>query len=99
MAKVNVLGAGVLGMTAALELADRGYKVSIIARDLPEDIESTDFASPWAGGIWLTFFENNPTIREATWYAKTYNRMAALSAKDQALVQVRRTPDCLASSL
>lgn len=46
---VVVLGAGVIGLTVAHVLTeDPGFKVTIVARDLPEDLTSTGFASPWA---------------------------------------------------
>ncbi|KAJ5304952.1 uncharacterized protein N7443_004612 [Penicillium atrosanguineum] len=45
---VTILGAGVIGLLSALALTDAGYKVTIVARDLPGD-ESQDWASPWAG--------------------------------------------------
>lgn len=45
---VVVLGAGVIGLTTALELNEAGYKVAVVGRDLPEDTFSTGFASPWA---------------------------------------------------
>ena len=38
----------VIGLTTALILARRGLRVKIIARDLPSDVKSQDFASPWA---------------------------------------------------
>lgn len=38
----------VLGLTNAFELRERGYKVTILARDLPQDSFSQTFASPWA---------------------------------------------------
>lgn len=39
----------VIGCTSALELSQRGYNVTLVARDLPTDIKSQAFASPWAG--------------------------------------------------
>lgn len=46
---VLILGAGVIGLSCAYELIGAGYpSVSVIARDLPEDIESIGFSSPWA---------------------------------------------------
>lgn len=47
---IVVLGAGVIGMTIALELVSAGYhSVQIVARDIPgEDMESQDWSSPWA---------------------------------------------------
>ncbi len=52
---VVVLGAGVLGLTDAFELRERGYKVTILARDLPQDTFAQTFASPWAGANWCSF--------------------------------------------
>jgi glycine/D-amino acid oxidase-like deaminating enzyme len=43
-----ILGAGVIGLSAALELVQAGYKVAMAAKDLPEDSNSFGFASPWA---------------------------------------------------
>lgn len=45
---IVMLGAGVIGLTIALELHGIGFQVAIAARDLPEDVFSTGFASPWA---------------------------------------------------
>lgn len=45
---VVVLGSGVIGLSCALELDSAGFKVAIIAKDLPEDTTSTGWASPWA---------------------------------------------------
>jgi len=48
---VVVLGAGVIGLTAAHVLTEGGgsdFKVTVIARDMPEDLSSQGFASPWA---------------------------------------------------
>ena len=42
-----VLGAGVIGLTSALVLTERGYDVTIVARDMPTDLSSQGFASPW----------------------------------------------------
>ncbi|KAH9964273.1 FAD dependent oxidoreductase [Russula dissimulans] len=52
---VVVLGAGVIGLTAAHVLTEGGgsdFKVTVIARDMPEDLSSQGFASPWAGANW-----------------------------------------------
>lgn len=45
---VLVLGAGVIGLSSALDLVEAGYRVAVAAKDLPEDSFSTGFASPWA---------------------------------------------------
>jgi glycine/D-amino acid oxidase-like deaminating enzyme len=44
--EVAIIGSGVIGLLSAFTLADAGYKVTIIARNLPGD-ESVDWASPW----------------------------------------------------
>lgn len=43
----NVLTA-VIGLSIAAELIEAGLKVHIVARNLPTDLDSTDFCSPWA---------------------------------------------------
>lgn len=45
---VVVLGAGVIGLSVALELQSAGLKVAVVAKDLPGDINAVDYASPWA---------------------------------------------------
>ena len=45
---VAILGAGIVGLTSAYVLLERGYSVTILARDLPWDVTSQHFASPWA---------------------------------------------------
>ncbi|KAJ5085897.1 nucleotide-binding domain-containing protein [Penicillium argentinense] len=46
--EVGIIGSGIIGLLSALTLTDVGYKVTIVARDLPGD-DSQDWASPWAG--------------------------------------------------
>ncbi|KAJ5104002.1 nucleotide-binding domain-containing protein [Penicillium argentinense] len=46
--EVGIIGSGIIGLLSALTLTDAGYKVTIVARDLPGD-ETQDWASPWAG--------------------------------------------------
>jgi hypothetical protein len=48
---VVILGAGVIGLTVAYLLTDgkaNRFNVTVIARDMPEDLNSQAFASPWA---------------------------------------------------
>ncbi|KAK4939182.1 hypothetical protein LTR10_020481 [Elasticomyces elasticus] len=47
---IVVVGAGIVGLTCSLLLADKGYNVVVVARDFPGD-ETTAFASPWAGAL------------------------------------------------
>ncbi|TIB79398.1 nucleotide-binding domain-containing protein [Wallemia mellicola] len=51
---IVILGSGVIGVTTAITLAKQGYQVTVCARDLPTDSESTGFASPWAGASMYT---------------------------------------------
>lgn len=44
--EVAILGSGIIGLFSALTLTNTGYKVTVIARDLPGD-ETQDWASPW----------------------------------------------------
>jgi hypothetical protein len=49
---VVILGAGVIGLTIAYLLTDdegsNRFNVTVIARDMPEDLSSQAFSSPWA---------------------------------------------------
>ncbi|KAI1033884.1 hypothetical protein LB503_011061 [Fusarium chuoi] len=47
--EVGIIGSGIIGLTSALALVDAGYSVTIVARDLPGDDSSQQWASPWAG--------------------------------------------------
>ncbi|KAF3384857.1 D-amino-acid oxidase [Penicillium rolfsii] len=46
--QVIIVGAGVLGLSCAVQLSRSGHSVTVIARDLPGD-SHIDYASPWAG--------------------------------------------------
>jgi glycine/D-amino acid oxidase-like deaminating enzyme len=48
---VVVLGSGVLGLSIASELVKKGHLPLIVGKDLAEDVNSTGFASPWAGSV------------------------------------------------
>lgn len=47
---VVVLGAGVIGLTTAHVLSTRypQVKITVVARDLPNDLSSQAWSSPWA---------------------------------------------------
>jgi len=68
-----IIGAGVTGLSVGLELLKRGYRVGFFAKDLPEDLQSTGFASPWAGANWCSYADNNK--REQKWDADTYRAL------------------------
>lgn len=44
--RIGVVGAGIFGLATALLLSERGFAVTIVARDLPGD-STLDWASPW----------------------------------------------------
>ncbi|CAG8593871.1 15875_t:CDS:2, partial [Racocetra fulgida] len=57
--KVNVIGAGVIGITTALILQRNGYQVQILAEHWPGDSD-INYTSPWAGAAWKpNFYLNN----------------------------------------
>jgi hypothetical protein len=68
----------VYGLTIATELSNRGLKVAVVARDLPEDEFSTGFCSPWAGCNWCTFEERGDTPA-AEWDAITFKYLGRLA--------------------
>ncbi|WFD34019.1 D-amino-acid oxidase [Malassezia cuniculi] len=67
----------VLGLTSALELRKKGIRVTILARDLPSDIYSQSFASPWAGANWCSFAVNDLDMRRREEY--TFKEFAKLA--------------------
>ena len=63
---VVILGAGVTGLTAAHVLTEgegsNTFDVTIVARDMPEDLSSQAFASPWAVCNLFILFLDDPTV-------------------------------------
>jgi len=55
--RITVAGAGVIGLTCAVRLAEAGYPVDVLARDLP--LETT---SAVAGGHWGPFLADPPEL-------------------------------------
>lgn len=45
----------VLGLSTALQLSESGLRVCVLARELPSDLQSSQWASPWAGANWSSF--------------------------------------------
>ncbi|KAJ9114537.1 hypothetical protein QFC20_001411 [Naganishia adeliensis] len=82
---VVVLGAGVIGLSVALELESKGIRVGIVAKDFPTDIHSVGFASPWAGCNWYSFAGDKPVEQE---YDRiTYGRLGKISKEHPELVE------------
>lgn len=72
--RVSVAGAGVIGLSCAVRLAEAGYPVDVLARDLP--LETT---SALAGGLWLPFLADPPDAVNR-WARTTFEEMLAISA-------------------
>jgi D-amino-acid oxidase len=77
--RVTVVGAGVIGLTCAVRLAEAGHTVDVLARDLP-----LETASAAGAGLWLP----GPAAdeREAGWARAT---LAALQGADGDVPGVR----------
>lgn len=68
-----MVGAGVVGLSSAVRLAEAGYQVDVLARDLP--LETT---SATAGGLWLPFLAE-PTQTVAHWARVTLQNFLDLA--------------------
>lgn len=56
--EIVIIGAGVIGLSIAHVLAtntSRAFNIKIVARDMPDDLNSPAFASPWAVRIFLIY--------------------------------------------
>ena len=73
MARVTVVGAGVVGLTCAVRLLDEGHRVDVLARDLP--LETT---SAVAAAIWY-HYRAFPLDRVLAWSARTYEVFVGLA--------------------
>ncbi|KAK7214128.1 hypothetical protein V2G26_021306 [Clonostachys chloroleuca] len=58
MARVTILGAGITGLAIASSLPTH-YDITVVARNLPGDPESTEWASPWAGAVFMGMADSN----------------------------------------
>lgn len=94
MARVLVVGAGVVGLTCAVRLQRDGHQVDVLARDLP-----TETASALAPGLWDPG-QDRPADREATWAETSLRRLTQLAGQEpdggvslRWGTEVRRTAD------
>lgn len=92
--RVIVVGAGVIGLTCAVRLAEGGYDVAVFARDLP--LETT---SSVAAAIWYPYL-SAPEDRVASWSRTTYEEFAKLAEHEPSVRMrhgreflVERAPD------
>ncbi|SPO07234.1 related to D-amino acid oxidase [Cephalotrichum gorgonifer] len=63
MTKITILGAGITGLVIAASLP-RHYDITIIAKNLPGDPDSQEWASPWAGATWLGMLNSSEADQE-----------------------------------
>ncbi|MFI0452846.1 FAD-dependent oxidoreductase [Actinomadura sp. 6N118] len=89
MTKVLVVGAGVIGLTCAVRLAEAGHKVQVVARDLP-----TETTSSVAAALWYPYLAF-PKERVTAWSAASYNDFLKLAEIPETGVQIRRGSELL----
>jgi D-amino-acid oxidase len=80
--RVTVVGAGIIGLTCALRLAEAGYAVDVLARDLPAETTSAV-----AGGLWLPCL-TEPTDRVNRWARTGFDVLAGLATIEGAGVRL-----------
>ncbi len=82
MARVIVVGAGVIGLSCAVRLLEAGHHVDVVARDLP--LETT---SAVAAALWYPY-RALPFERVTAWSRATYQELEELSAREGAGVRM-----------
>jgi len=73
---VTVVGAGVIGLTCAVRLAEAGHRVRVIAREAPMETTSTVAAALWFP------YRVEPPERVDEWAARSYRALAALAVEE-----------------
>lgn len=89
--RVIVVGAGVIGLSCAVRLAESGYEVAVLARDLP--LETTSVV---AAAIWYPYL-SAPVDRVAAWSRVSYEEYAKL-AENEPSVQLRHGQEFLTAT-
>lgn len=84
MSRVIVIGAGVVGLSCAVRLLERGHEVGVVARDLP--LETT---SSVAAALWYPH-RAFPFERVTGWAATTYTELGKLAGDEETGVVLRR---------
>lgn len=83
--RVLVVGAGVVGLTCAVRLAEDGHDVHVLARDLPAETTSAVAAAWWYP------YRALPQDRVTSWSAHTYEVLEALAADPLSGVLMRES--------
>ncbi|MEO6500433.1 MAG: FAD-dependent oxidoreductase [Jatrophihabitantaceae bacterium] len=81
--RVRVVGAGVVGLTSALRLAEAGHQVDVVAAGL---LQST--TSAIAAALWYPY-RATPTAQVSRWLAGTYAALDDLAADPATGVRLR----------
>jgi D-amino-acid oxidase len=82
MARVIVVGAGVVGLSCAVRLLEAGHRVDVVARDLP--LETTSAA---AAALWYPF-RAYPFERVTSWSRASYSEFETLAAREETGVRM-----------
>ncbi len=82
MARVIVVGAGVVGLTCAVRLLEAGHRVDVVARDLP--LETT---SGIAGAFWYPY-RALPQDRVTAWASVSYAEYVGLAGDPETGVRM-----------
>lgn len=85
VARVIVVGAGVVGLSCAVRLLEAGHRVDVVARDLP--LETT---SAVAAALWYPYLAS-PRDRVARWAERSYAVFADLTSPQRGVGMVRGT--------
>jgi D-amino-acid oxidase len=80
--RVIVVGAGVLGLTCAVRLAEAGHRVDVVGRDLPRETTSAVAAAIWYPYLAL------PQDRVAAWAARSYEVFGSIAADPESGVRL-----------
>ena len=72
--RIVVVGAGVVGLTVAVRLAESGHRVDVLARDLPRETTSVVAAALWYP------YQARPQHRVSAWASRSYDVFTELAA-------------------
>jgi D-amino-acid oxidase len=81
--KVRVVGAGVVGLTSALRLAEAGHQVEVVAAELGESTTSAI-----AAALWYPYLAT-PNARVTRWLRTSFAALTALAADPGTGVRLR----------
>lgn len=82
MPEIIVIGGGVIGLSSALALQQRGHSVRLITRELPQDTTSAAAGAVWAGG--------DLTGRMRRWAGSTLHLLLSLCQEPGSGVTLQR---------